>query len=351
MTDPISKPFLTALSGTKPDRTPIWLMRQAGRYLPEYRALREEAGSFLDLCFSPEKARDVTLQPLQRFDLDAAILFADILLIPELMGQKLRFETGEGPVLTPPLTEMTDITFQPEKMVNKLGPIFETVGRVKTALEPGKALIGFAGAPWTVATYMIAGRAVKDPAALRLFCYQNESLFADLIAKLEELTADYLLRQIEAGAEAVQLFDSWASGLPPVFLRQACLEPSRRIVRKIRHRYPGFPVIVFPKGAGTMLLDYADIPEFDALGLDTSINPAWAAVALPEKTVLQGGLDPLLLVTGGDALTRATQTILRAYENRPYIFNLGHGIVPQTPPENVAALIKVIRDFDKGQGK
>ncbi len=321
---------------------PVWFMRQAGRYLPEYRALRKKAGSFLNLCFDPVAAAEVTLQPVRRYDLDAAILFADILLIPMFMGQKLSFEAGEGPRLSPALlNEKVDLSI--DQISEHLGPIMETIRLCRKELAQSKALIGFAGAPWTVATYMIAGQGVKDPAALRSFAYNCPEVFDDLIKKLETATIEYLKNQIKAGVQAVQLFESWASGLPADFMREFCVAPAARIARAVKADHPEIPFIAFPKGAGHILVDYAEKGIFDGISIDSSTDPAWAAEQLSPKVTVQGGLDPLLVVQGGDAMHAAAVKILQAFEGRPYIFNLGHGFVPHTPPEHVAELVKLVR--------
>jgi len=317
-------------------------MRQAGRYLPEYRAVREKAGSFLDLCFSPEMAAEVTMQPIRRYDLDAAILFADILLMPMVLGQDLVFEKGEGPKLSPTLR---DSAFDPTASRNMdiVAPVYETVRRVRAELADDKALIGFAGAPWTVATYMIAGRGVKDTAALRRFAYDEPDRFAALMKSLEEVTIDYLCGQVEAGADALQLFESWASGLPADFVRQWCLAPAARIASAVKKRHPDVPILAFPKGAGSLYLDFAQEPVFDGLSLGTEVDWQWAKDNLSGKT-LQGGLDPLLVAAGGDEMRAAARRLKDTFAGTPYIFNLGHGFVPDTPPENVAELVSIIRE-------
>ncbi|UNE49331.1 uroporphyrinogen decarboxylase [Aquisalinus flavus] len=334
--------FLKALRGEACHPHPVWFMRQAGRYLPEYRAVREKAGSFLDLCFSPEMAADVTLQPIRRYDLDAAILFADILLMPMVLGQDLAFESGEGPKLSPALGSSE---FDPSLLRNMdiVAPVYETVRLVRAGLAKEKALIGFAGAPWTVATYMIAGHGVKDTAALRRFAYDQPDRFAALISALEDVTIEYLCGQVAAGADALQLFESWASGLPADFVRQWCLAPAARIAGAVKKRHPGVPVLAFPKGAGSLYLDFAAEPVFDGLSLGTEVDWQWARDNLSAKT-LQGGLDPLLVAAGGDGMRDAARRLRDTFAGSPYIFNLGHGFVPDTPPENVAELVSIIRE-------
>ncbi|MCI5046463.1 MAG: uroporphyrinogen decarboxylase [Aquisalinus sp.] len=319
-------------------------MRQAGRYLPEYREKRAEAGSFLDLCFNPEMAAEVTLQPIRRFDLDAAILFADILLLPMFMGQELSFEAGEGPRLKPALQD-GPVILSHDKLHDGLSPVMETIRLCREGLSEDKALIGFAGAPWTVATYMIAGQGVKDPSALRGYAYENPEKFEILIRELEIATIDYLRRQIKAGVNAVQLFESWASGLPVEFLRAFCLEPAMRIARALKADFPDIPVIAFPKGAGVQLKEYAEAGIFDAVSLGTETDPVWASETLSQHVSLQGGLDPLLVVQGGKPMLKAAENLLKTFEDKAYVFNLGHGFVPQTPPDNVAELVKFIRAF------
>ncbi|MCI5043330.1 MAG: uroporphyrinogen decarboxylase [Aquisalinus sp.] len=336
--------FIRAIKGEKVSPKPIWFMRQAGRYLPEYREKRAEAGSFLDLCFNPEMAAEVTLQPIRRFDLDAAILFADILLLPMFMGQELSFEAGEGPRLRPPLQD-GPVELSHQKLHDGLSPIMETIRLCREALPEDKALIGFAGAPWTVATYMIAGQGVKDPSSLRSYAYENPETFQALIHELENATISYFKRQISAGVNAVQLFESWASGLPVEFLRAFCLEPAKRIAKALKAEFPEVPVIAFPKGAGVQLREYAEAGTFDAVSLGTETDPIWAVETLSSHVALQGGLDPLLVVRGGTPMFKAAEQLLTTFADKAYVFNLGHGFVPQTPPENVAELVKFIRTF------
>jgi uroporphyrinogen decarboxylase len=337
------KKFLQALNGEVTAIPPIWFMRQAGRYLPEYRALREKAGSFLDLCFNSDFASEVTLQPIDRYDLDAAILFADILLIPHAMGQKLSFAEGEGPRLDP-VTEPNHLDAYAKKdIVKELAPVFETVRKTREGLSPEKALIGFAGAPWTVATYMLAGRSVKDPSALRERYYRDPPFVEALIDLLADRTVDYLIAQIDAGADAVQLFDTWAGGLPYPVLDRLSVIPMDRIAKAIKKARPDVPVIMFPKGVGEKAKEYALLSSCDAIGIDHGMDPAWAREHLSPHVTVQGGLDPLLVVEGGEAMLKAADVYLRLFHDVPYIFNLGHGFTPQTPPEHVAALVKFVR--------
>ena len=340
-----NSPFLQVLRKQVINPKPTWFMRQAGRYLPEYRELRQQAGSFLNLCYNPELAAEVTIQPIRRYDLDAAILFADILLIPMFMGQKLTFEAGEGPRLRPALKEeFIDLSI--DKVLEGVQPVMETIKLCREGLSDEKALIGFAGAPWTVATYMIAGQGVKDPAALRAFAYEQPEKFSLLMELLENSTIEYLCAQVEAGVQALQLFESWASGLPVEFLREFCIGPAQRIATAVKQRHPEIPFIAFPKGAGHLLEDYAKTGAFDGVSIDSSTDPIWAAEHLSPHVTVQGGLDPLLVVQGGEKMLKSADVLLNAFKDKPYIFNLGHGFVPHTPPEHVGDLVKHIRSFN-----
>ncbi len=318
-------------------------MRQAGRYLSEYRALRAQAKDFVDFCFSPKLAAEATLQPIDRFDMDAAILFADILLIPYAMGQDLTFAEGEGPRL-PGLADGHQIAFNdiPET-IDVLEPVFETVQRVRQDLDSTKALIGFAGAPWTVATYMVRGRGGEGHADVREWAYRNPETFERLMDQLVEATSAYLIKQIDAGADAVQLFDTWAGGLPPSAFHAWCVEPVRRIVEQLRAAHPTIPIIGFPKSVGSLADPYVRATKVDAVGLDFGVSLQWARDALSENAVLQGNLDPVVLAVGGDLLLREIDLILETLDGVPYVFNLGHGILPHTPPENVSVLMKRVR--------
>ncbi len=336
------KPLLAVLRGELRDPLPVWLMRQAGRYLPEYRALRAEKGGFLDLVYDSEAAAEVTLQPIRRFGFDGAILFSDILIVPHALGQDLRFLAGEGPRLTPILAahDLGDLT--PDLM--RFEPIYETVRRVKAALSSETTLLGFAGSPWTVATYMVAGEGSRDQSATRRMAYCEPDRFAALIERLVEVTADYLCGQIEAGADAVQLFDSWAGSLSPEQFERWVIAPNRAIVERVKARHPGTPIIGFPKGAGGKLAAYAAETGVDAIGLDETVDPVWANKELPKGLPVQGNLDPLVLIAGGDALDRAVAAIRRAFFGRPHIFNLGHGIQQDTPVENVGKLLGLLAE-------
>lgn len=338
----VAKPLLAAVKGERQERPPIWIMRQAGRYLPEYRELRAKAASFLDLCYNPALAAEATLQPLRRFDLDAAILFSDILVIPDALGQTVRFETGEGPQLEP-LTPARIGTLKPDKVVAGLSMVLETVRRVEAALSPEKTLIGFCGSPWTVATYMIAGKGSSDQAAARLFALQHPEAFARLLDVLIEVSAAYLVAQFEAGADVVQLFESWAANLDEVAFRDWVIEPNRRIVEAVRKSVPGAPIIGFPRGAAGMLPEYAERTGVDMVGLDYAMAPTLADAMLPPGFGVQGNLDPLRLVAGGTQMEARARDIIAAFAGRPHVFNLGHGIVPETPIEHVSRLIEIVR--------
>ena len=334
--DGMVKPLLRALAGEVVRPAPFWLMRQAGRYLPEYRRLRASAGSFLELCFSPPLAAEITLQPVRRFGTDAAILFSDILTIPHAMGQEVRFVEGKGPVLG-----ALDIPAL-QRVEGRLDPVYETVGLARIGLPEDTALIGFAGAPWTVAAYMIEGGSSRDWLQVRRMALGEPERFAALIDLLVEATIDHLAAQAEAGAEALQLFDSWAGLLPPAGIRRWCLEPARRIADGLRQRHPSVPLILFPRSAGGLAAEFASVG--DCVGLDTAVDPSWAAGAIQGRAAVQGNLDPMLLVIGGAAMERAARDILFALRRGPHIFNLGHGVLPVTPPEHVAALRRLVRE-------
>lgn len=318
-------------------------MRQAGRYLPEYRALRSKAGSFLDLCYNPELAAEVTLQPIRRYDFDAAILFADILLVPHALGQNLSFAEGEGPRLAPVVTQSDIQSFRLRNIHEILNPVYETVARVRAALEPEKALIGFAGAPWTVATYMLAGGPNSDPAGLRKRWYDERDFTQSLLDVLVDATADYLIAQIDAGADAVQLFDTWAGGMPEDVTRAVSLEPLKKIAARVKAARPGSPVILFPKGVGALIGDYAAIEGCDGVGIDFAMPWAAARAAISPHAAAQGGLDPMLVVRGGKEMEEGARRLRETFSGVPFIFNLGHGLTPDTPPENVARLVEVVR--------
>ena len=336
-----SKPLLSVLNGGISDIIPIWLMRQAGRYLPEYRKLRAEKGGFLALVMDSEAAAEITLQPIRRFGFDGAILFSDILIVPLALGQDLRFEEGEGPRLSPPLIDATLSAL--EHAPARLEPIYRTVEKVKSRLPAETTLLGFAGSPWTVATYMVAGQGSRDQAEARRLAYADPIAFSAIVDAIAEMTVDYLSGQIQAGADAVQLFDSWSGSLAPDQFERWVIAPTARIVTALRARHPEAPIIGFPKGAGAKLAAYARETGVDAVGLDETIDPAWAARELPETLPLQGNLDPLALLAGGVALEKAVGRILSSLQGRPHIFNLGHGIIKETPIAHVEQLLALVR--------
>ncbi|HEY6917471.1 MAG TPA: uroporphyrinogen decarboxylase [Allosphingosinicella sp.] len=336
-----SKPLLTVLRRGNPGNKPIWLMRQAGRYLPEYRALRAAKGGFLDMAYDPEAAAEITLQPIRRFGFDGAILFSDILVIPHAMGQNLTFVAGEGPRLAPPLA---DAAFDALKAVpGRLQPIYRTVEKVASALPEDTTFLGFAGSPWTVATYMVAGQGSREQAEARRAAYRDPAAFQALIDAIVAMTVDYLSGQIEAGVDAVQLFDSWAGSLSPAQFERWVIAPTAQIVAELKAHHPETPVIGFPKGAGGKIGAYARETGVDAIGLDETVDPVWAHRELPAGLPVQGNLDPLALIAGGEALEKAARHIISSFEDRPHVFNLGHGILPDTPIEHVEALLRIVR--------
>jgi uroporphyrinogen decarboxylase len=332
---------LRVLKGERLDVPPVWLMRQAGRYLPEYRALRAEKGGFLELATDPAFAAEVTLQPIRRFGFDGAILFSDILMVPWALGQHLSFGPGEGPRLTPPLIDASLGTL--DTALERLDPVYATVERVATALPAQTTFLGFAGSSWTVATYMVAGHGSRDQSETRRFAYRDPSAFAAIIDRITALTIDYLSRQIQSGVMAVQLFDSWAGSLSPAQFEQWVIAPNAAIIAALHERHPGVPVIGFPKGAGGKLGAYARETRADAIGLDETVDPDWANATLPENLPVQGNLDPLALIAGGEALDAAVDRVLAAFAGRPHIFNLGHGILPDTRIAHVERLLARVR--------
>lgn len=336
-----SKPLLAVLRGERRERPPVWLMRQAGRYLPEYRELRAQKGGFLELVNDSEAAARVTLQPIERFGFDGAILFSDILVVPHAMGQDLWFEEGEGPRLAPKLVDHALDALQ--AVPARLEPVYATVHSVAAALGPRTTFLGFAGSPWTVATYMIAGQGSKEQAAARRYAYRDPQAFQAIIDAVIDVTVDYLSNQIEAGVEAVQLFDSWAGSLSPEQFERWVIAPNAAIVAALKTRHPETPAIGFPKGAGGKLPAYARETGVDALGLDETVDPEWAHLNLPPDLPVQGNLDPLALIAGGDALDVAVKRILAAFPGRPHVFNLGHGILPDTPIPHVERLLQQVR--------
>ena len=338
------KKLLRALAGEANDSVPIWLMRQAGRYLPEYRKLRGEAGGFLNLCYTPELAEEVTLQPVRRFGFDAAILFSDILVVPDALGQKVAFKEGEGPVLEP-VTSLDDLgRLAPAAEVReRLTPVYETVRRLSKSLPAETTLIGFAGAPWTVATYMVAGHGTADQGPAKAWAYRTPDEFQKLIDLLVDASVAHLSAQVEAGAEVVQIFDTWAGSLPELAFERFALQPVKEIVARLREIFPALPVIAFPRGAGAMAKRYFAETGVSALSLDTGVSPGWACEHLQVQGCVQGNLDPLLLVAGGAEMRRHVAHILETLGRGPFIFNLGHGIVPQTPPGHVAELVSLVK--------
>jgi uroporphyrinogen decarboxylase len=340
---PCSKPLLRVLEGERTAIPPIWLMRQAGRYLPEYRTIREKCGGFLDLCFDPKLAAEVTLQPIHRFGFDAAILFSDILVVPHALGQRVTFEAGEGPRLDAIDSPIAFGRLRAEVDHSVLAPVYETIGLVKTQLSANTALLGFCGAPWTVATYMIAGLSTSEQIPARLLAYRHPEVFAELIDRLVEASAAYLIRQFEAGVDAVQIFDTWSGVLPPAEFESWCIAPCARIVDAVRNDIPNAKFIGFPRGAGTKLERYADKVPVDAIGLDWMIELGFARDRIQSRRPVQGNLDPLVLLAGGEALDRAIDIILDAFASRPFIFNLGHGILPDTPIAHVERLVARVR--------
>jgi len=340
----LAKPVLQALQGKKTATTPIWLMRQAGRYLPEYRKVRAQAKDFLNLCYSPELAAEVTMQPIRRFGFDAAIIFADILLVPDALGQKVWFEESHGPRL-----EALDGTraigqLSIDRIVPHLAPVYDAIARVRAQLDPDVALIGFAGAPWTVATYMCEGGGSSDQAAARAWAYRDSIGFGQLMDVLVEATITHLKAQVDAGADVLQLFDTWAGALDEAGFAQWCIAPAKSIVSALKAEFPKVPIIGFPRGAGARLHAYVRETGVDGIGLDSGVPLDMARRFLQPHACVQGNLDPLRLVAGGAAMHSQVHAILDAFAERPFIFNLGHGIVLQTPLEHVEALVKLVRD-------
>ncbi len=339
------KTLLRALAGETQDVPPIWMMRQAGRYLPEYRATRAQAGDFLSLCYNPDLATEVTLQPIRRYGFDAAILFADILLIPQALGADLWFVTGEGPRLSTITTEADFAKLGPASDIHEtLNPIYQTVRNLAGALPAETTLIGFAGAPWTVATYMIAGRGTPDQGPAHALRQENTALFEALLARITEATIDYLSMQIEAGAEVVKIFDSWAGSLQGADFEKYALEPCRQITSALKARHPNVPVIGFPREAKEKYIGFAKATGIDCVALDNSVDPEWAAAHVQTEGCVQGNLASRHMVTGGQELIDDTRRIVDAFRKGPHIFNLGHGITPDASPDNVQLMIDTVRD-------
>jgi uroporphyrinogen decarboxylase len=337
------KPLLRVLEGKRETVPPVWMMRQAGRYLPEYRAVREKAGGFLDLCFNPELAAEVTLQPVQRFRFDAAILFSDILVVPLALGRKVWFVEGEGPRLEPLRDAKGLLSVRREVDPKVLAPIYETMRRVKAALNDKTALIGFCGAPWTVATYMIAGQGTADQAPAKQIAAREPQAFQHLVDCLVEASVNYLARQLEAGADVVQIFDTWAGSLPVDEFERWCVQPTKRLVAKLRAKRPNAKVIGFPRGAGTNIPRYVAETGVTAVGLGNEIDRAFARDAIQSRVPVQGNVDPLALLEGSSALDREVDDVLGKLGAGPLIFNLGHGILPQTPIAHVEQMLKRVR--------
>ena len=339
------KPFLEVLSGRRQAVPPIWMMRQAGRYLPEYREVRAKAGGFLDLCFTPELAAEVTLQPIRRFNFDAAIIFSDILVIPYSLGRDVRFEAGEGPRLDPLDTPDKVGTLASTGDFNKLEPVFEALRRVRRELDSKIALIGFCGAPWTVATYMVAGQGTPDQAPARMMAYRHPAAFAQIIDTVVENSIQYLLGQLKAGADVLQIFDTWAGVLPPREFQRWSVDPTKKIVEGVRKQVPDAKIIGFPRGAGSLLPGYVEATGVDAVSIDWAAEPSLIRNEVQSRVAVQGNLDPLVLIAGGDALDRAIDDVLANYAAGRLIFNLGHGIQPETPIAHVEQMLKRVRAY------
>ena len=344
----MSSLFLNTLAGYKTRRPPFWFMRQAGRYLPEYRALRQKTEGFLSLCLDSKLACEVTLQPMSRFEPDAAILFSDILIVPYGLGVEVDFVEGKGPILDA-IADNSDIKrLKPEQHKPRIEATYETVSLCRDRLSQNKALIGFAGSPWTVVTYMVEGGASKNYAKVKSWAYKDEQSFKSLINIVTAATIDHLSAQIDHGVDAVKLFDSWAGVLSPTQFAKWVIKPTKDIVEALNLKYPTVKVIGFPKGAGHQYIDYVEKTGLDAVALDTSIVPSWAAKKLEKKVVIQGNLDPITLLVGGEPMLKEAAAIIESMKERPHIFNLGHGVLPETPPENVEYLASFLRNLEEG---
>lgn len=343
--NPITKPLLRALNGEVQEQVPLWLMRQAGRYLPEYRRVRRQAATFLDLCYTPELAVEVSLQPLRRFGMDGAIVFSDILVVADALGLRVDFHQGRGPVVER-LRDPGDLgRLKPAGLHERLAPVYDAVGLLAEKMPEGAALIGFAGAPWTLASYMVEGGTSVDLARTKLWAYSDPESFQRLVKILVEATAEFVIRQVRSGAEVIQLFDSWAGVLPEVHFVRWCVEPTADLVRRIKKACPDVAVIGFVRGAGLMSEEFVIRTGVDAVGLDSVVPLSWAAATLQRRCPVQGNLDPLVLVAGGEALRADVRRILSALGQGPFIFNLGHGVLPTTPPEHVALLVELVRGW------
>ena len=341
----MGKKLLRVLEGKRETIPPIWLMRQAGRYLPEYRSIRDKAGGFLDLCFNPELAAEVTLQPIRRFGFDAAILFSDILVVSLALGRKVEFLAGEGPKLEPLGDAAGLATLRESVDEDVLAPVYETVRRVKGALDQRTTLIGFCGAPWTVATYMVAGTATSDQAPARVLAYRDPKAFEQLIDRLVDASINYLVGQLKAGAEVVQIFDTWSGVLGPEQFERWCIAPTQKIVAGVRRQISDAKIIGFPRGAGAMALPYVEMTAVSAIGIDWAFERSIARDALQPRVPVQGNVDPMALLAGGAALDREVDDVMKELGDGPLIFNLGHGITPQADPANVAALVERVRGW------
>jgi len=341
----LTKPFLDVLAGQRQAVPPLWMMRQAGRYLPEYREVRARAGGILDLCFTPELAAEVTLQPIRRFGFDAAIIFSDILVMPYALGRSVRFEVGEGPRLDPLDTPDKIASLASQADFGKLEPVYEALRRVRSELDQKTALIGFCGAPWTVATYMVAGQSTPDQARARMMAYQHPDAFADIIDALVENSIEYLLGQLKAGADALQIFDTWAGVLGPREFLRWSVEPTARIVAGVRKQVPEAKIIGFPRGAGPLLPAYVGATAVNAVSIDWTADPAFIRERVQKQVAIQGNLDPLVLIAGGAALDRAVDDVLANYAKGRLIFNLGHGIQPETPIAHVERMVARVREY------
>ncbi|NVO13003.1 MAG: uroporphyrinogen decarboxylase [Rhodoplanes sp.] len=338
-----TRPILEVLAGKRQAVPPVWMMRQAGRYLPEYRATREQAGSFLDLCYNPKLAAEVTFQPIRRFGFDAAILFSDILVVPHALGQTVSFTAGEGPRLEPVVTADNVGLYAGAFDKEKLAAVFEAVRLIRAGLPPEVTFLGFCGAPFTVATYMVAGEGTPDQAPARLLAYRDPATFQRLIAALVDASITYLVEQFRCGVDAVQLFDTWGGILPPAEFDRWVIDPAKRIVDGVRAEVPGAKIIAFPRGAGTQLERFVDRVPVDAVGLDWTIDLKFARERIQSRVAVQGNLDPLLLLAGGEALDRGVDAVLEAFRDGPFIFNLGHGITPDAPIANVERMLARVR--------
>ncbi|GHF15503.1 uroporphyrinogen decarboxylase [Kordiimonas sediminis] len=341
----MTKILLKTLKGNTGDRVPFWFMRQAGRYLSEYREVRATAKNFMHFCYSPDLATEVTLQPIRRFGMDGAILFADILVVPDGLGQKVWFEAGLGPQLEPVQNETAFDKLSLDGFHDKVGNVYETLRRLSRELPKDVTLLGFAGAPWTVATYMVEGKGSKDHGAARQLGYGNPALFDRMLSILVDATSEYLIKQIENGADAVQIFDSWAAAIPEPYFRKWIIEPTREIVSRVKAKFPETPVIGFPRLSGTLLETYVRETGINAVSLDTGVSLDWAAQHIQPLMPVQGNLDPHLVVAGGDAMEKEALRILDGLKGGGHIFNLGHGFVPETPVEHVARLSEIVKNY------